>query len=63
MRKNLKKIIAISIVATMTLSLVACGGNGSKSKNKKYNIGICQLVEHPTLDAATKGFKEALIIM
>lgn len=25
-----------------------------------YNIGICQLVQHPALDEATLGFKEAL---
>ena len=27
---------------------------------KVYNIGICQLVQHEALDAATKGFKDAL---
>ena len=27
---------------------------------KVYNIGICQLVQHPALDAATQGFKDAL---
>ena len=25
-----------------------------------YTVGICQLVEHPALDAATQGFKDAL---
>ena len=25
-----------------------------------YNVGICQLVQHDALDAATKGFKDAL---
>lgn len=29
--------------------------------DKVYNIGICQLVQHDALDAATLGFKEALI--
>lgn len=28
--------------------------------DKVYNIGICQLVQHEALDAATLGFKEAL---
>lgn len=28
--------------------------------DKTYNIGICQLVQHPALDAATEGFKRAL---
>ena len=26
-----------------------------------YNVGICQLVQHPALDAATQGFKDALV--
>lgn len=29
--------------------------------DKKFKVGICQLVEHDALGAATKGFKEALI--
>lgn len=28
--------------------------------DKVYNIGICQLLEHPALDAATEGFEDAL---
>lgn len=28
--------------------------------DKVYNIGICQLLEHPALDAATQGFEDAL---
>ena len=27
---------------------------------KVYNIGICQLVQHEALDAATQGFQDAL---
>ena len=27
---------------------------------KSYTIGICQLVQHPALDAATKGFRDVL---
>lgn len=26
-----------------------------------YNIGICQLVQHEAIDAATQGFKDALV--
>ena len=29
--------------------------------DKVYRIGICQLLQHEALDAATKGFKEAMI--
>ena len=28
--------------------------------DKTYLVGICQLVQHPALDAATQGFKDAL---
>lgn len=28
--------------------------------DKTYNIGICQIVQHPALDAATEGFQTAL---
>lgn len=34
--------------------------DNSDASGKKYNIGICQLVEHPALDAATEGFMQAL---
>lgn len=30
------------------------------SSNAKYTVGICQLVQHEALDAATKGFKDYL---
>lgn len=35
------------------------GGN-TAAPDKVYNIGICQLLEHEALDAATDGFKAAL---
>lgn len=34
---------------------------GADIGDKVYNVGICQLLEHPALDEATKGFKEALV--
>ena len=65
---KLKKIIAVALTAIMTMSLTACGGSETKDgtssstgdSGKTYNIGICQLVQHDALDAATKGFKDAL---
>ncbi len=33
------------------------------SGDKAFNIGICQLVQHPALDAATQGFMDALTQM
>lgn len=62
-----KKVLAVFMAAMMTASLAACGGsnNGSASTDKgettgTYHIGICQLVEHEALDAATEGFQDAL---
>lgn len=57
MRKTLSILLAI-ILCVSCLSLTACTNN---SANGKYKIGICQLVEHVALDAATEGFKQAII--
>ena len=35
-------------------------GSDSAADGKVYNIGICQLVQHEALDAATQGFQDAL---
>lgn len=32
----------------------------ASASGKTYTVGICQLVQHPALDAATQGFKDAL---
>lgn len=55
-----------SILLAGTLLLAGCGsketaGNGQKpSGSKEFKIGITQFAVHPSLDAATKGFKQAL---
>lgn len=60
MNKRLKKVLALALGAALTVtSLTACG-SGPKKSSAKYNIGICQLVQHEALDAATKGFEDAL---
>ena len=70
-----KKILALALSAVMALSLAACGGSSSApaassaaasasassaAEGAKYTIGICQLVQHEALDAATQGFKDAI---
>ena len=52
----MKKILAVLLAVLLLASMTACAGSGSG----KYTVGICQLVQHDALDAATKGFKDAL---
>lgn len=54
----MKKIIAIVCAALMLLSLAACS---PASESDKLVVGICQIEPHPALDAATQGFKDALV--
>lgn len=52
----MKKTLAIILAIAMIFALCACGSSSSK----KFTVGICQLVQHTALDAATKGFRDAL---
>lgn len=69
MRKTFKKLLSVALASTMVVGLAGCGNSattngGSDStadkSGKTYTIGICQLVQHEALDAATDGFKKAL---
>ena len=53
----MKKLIAILLAAMLLVSLTACGG---AQEEEKYVVGICQLIKHDALDAATQGFMDAL---
>ena len=60
MKKSVKAVAALAMIA-MLMGTVGCGGESKQaSKNKTYNVGILQLVEHPALDAANKGFVDGL---
>ncbi len=52
----LAAVLTAALTVTSCTSLTSCSG-----KKDKYTVGICQLVKHDALDAATQGFKEALI--
>lgn len=59
--KTTKKILAVLLALTLICgTFAACGGNKDDSGDK-YKIGVIQLVEHVALDAATEGFKQAII--
>lgn len=53
----MKKLFAIALAVTMVFAMAACQ---TAADDGKYNVGICQLVQHEALDAATKGFRDAL---
>ena len=58
-----KKIKAAALCAVAALSfglLAGCGSANAAKGDKTYNVGIVQLVEHDALDAANKGFVDAL---
>ena len=55
--KLFKRILALSLVVMIAFAFAACGASNTSDK---YTIGICQLLPHPALDAATDGFIEAL---
>lgn len=72
----MKKLTSALLTISLCLGLTACGGgsaatptatpsagNGGETAapGKVYSIGICQLTQHDALDAATKGFKDAVI--
>jgi putative ABC transport system substrate-binding protein len=54
----MKKIIALLLSTLMVVSMAVCMACSSSTEN--YTVGICQLVQHPALDAATQGFKDSL---
>lgn len=72
--KNAKKasalLLAVITALTCVFAFAACGKDDAKDPTAnavptangtaKYTVGICQLVPHEALDAATKGFKDAL---
>ena len=70
-----KKLLAALLAGVMAVGLTACGGNTTSDTSTSdgdangdtaaaaagsYTVGICQLVQHAALDAATAGFQEKL---
>lgn len=66
MNKIAKKIAAVALAGVLTATAFAgCSKTepeqtGPSPAKTSYKIGICQLVQHDALDAATKGFMDKL---
>lgn len=58
---KIKKILTISLALVLAMSTLLLGTACGASDDGKYTIGISQLIAHDALDAATKGFKDAVI--
>ena len=54
----MKKVISLVLVLMMCAG--ACIGFSSCGSSADYTVGICQLMEHDSLDQATQGFIDAL---
>lgn len=63
MNKLVKKIAAVALSVVMVGGAFAgcsASNDGAKADKKSFKVGICQLVTHDALDAATKGFEDKL---
>lgn len=69
--KKLSQLVTLALTGALALSLVACGGGSGTAaspapnttvpaEGKTYTVGICQLMQHEALDAATQGFMDAI---
>ena len=62
----MKKMLSVMLAALMLVAaLTACGSSdpdadAGSENGTTYNVAICQLMVHPSLDEATDGFKDAL---
>lgn len=63
-----RRLLAALLAGAMAFSLTACGSSNGGSQNgdstasggDSYKVGICQLMQHVALDAATQGFQDKL---
>lgn len=58
----MKKFLAIALCMVMVFTFAACGETKKEEPQAKtsWTIGVCQLVQHEALDAATQGFIDAV---
>lgn len=61
----MKKVFAVLLAVMLLVSMAACqpsaqSGDQTGGAQDKFVVGVCQLVPHEALDAATRGFMDAL---
>ena len=63
----MKKLLQLVVITALSIFVLgACGSDTSEDTEKETNgedtyvIGVTQLLEHPSLDNAYKGFQEAI---
>lgn len=56
----MKKVFALVMALCLALCLALACMVTASAEDKVYHVGILQLVQHEALDAATKGFRDAL---
>ncbi len=67
MKNTVKKILCLVLALSVAACFAACTGTqnnetttAGNADDVTYTVGICQLVQHAALDAATEGFQAAL---
>lgn len=71
--KKSSKLLAIILGLALVAVMTACGNSGGGAEpagsgeadaqsvaQETFTVGICQLVQHDALDAATRGFRDAI---
>ncbi len=57
----MKKLWIMLLTASLLLSCAVGFASCGDTSKQKYKVGICQLIKHEALDAATKGFRDQLV--
>ncbi|HEY8498634.1 MAG TPA: ABC transporter substrate-binding protein [Limnochordales bacterium] len=55
-----RRLRAVSLMVLVSLALAATAALSAPAPGRTYRIGVVQIVEHPSLDAARQGFMDAL---
>ncbi|MDO4299190.1 MAG: ABC transporter substrate-binding protein [Lachnospiraceae bacterium] len=55
MKKQIFTFLSVLVCMSGSLGITACA-----EENQIFTVGICQFTQHDALDAATRGFKDAL---